>query len=115
MAVLSDQLRRPQLGRLMAGQAPEVTQDALGRRLVRSNLLPKKFGDYRPVGGTPQAKGVETFIPRALDAAKQAGVHPSVATNPAMMKRLFANRMGRGSPGPMKETVKRMMMLRGGT
>ena len=111
---LADKIRRPQLGNLEAGLIPDITTDALGRRMVKSNETRKNFGDFKPSkrGGMPDQKGIESFIPRALEAAQRLNIPSNRVTRRPVLERLFANRVGKGSPGPLRETLQRLSQLK---
>lgn len=120
MARLADTLKYPVLGQAEAGTLSRdrnLKRDRMGRRAIRVNQVPDNYGDYSDqkgtTGGKPRAKGVESFIPQALSAARLLKMPGHKVTNPAVLRLLFANRAGKGSPGSLRETVLRLARLRG--
>ena len=107
----------PKLGKASAGllTKKDIKTDKSGRTSIPVHRQKKNFGDYKKdkTGGTPKTKGVESFIPSALRVAKSLGIPGHQATNRQALMKVFANRVGKGSPGTDDEIRRRMMAMRG--
>jgi len=88
----------PMLNKARAGNLSrrDVKTDAIGRRVLRVDQERQQLPNYKQQGGTPQARGPETFIPFLLGAAKLGGIDPSKATAPSVLAALTGGNTSQG-------------------